>query len=144
MDAFQLLKHDHDEVKGLFKQIMDEHAVSTEVYSEISDELRVHMHSEEEYLYPLLENEEKVRDMVLEAYEEHAVAKELMKKLDRESLDEDHWLASIKVLNDIVEHHIEEEEKELFKKAKPILGKDQMREIADKIREEKMGLEEAA
>lgn len=143
MDTFELLKHDHNEVKALFKQILDNHAFDPNVYHQINYEMQLHMHAEEEYLYPVLENEEKTRDLILEAYEEHTVARDLMGKIDKSTQDEEKWLAKIKVLCDVFEHHVEEEEKDLFKLAKSIIGKEQDQEIADKIRQEKQEAEAA-
>lgn len=135
--VFDVLKQDHRNVQHLFGRILKEHKRSDETFNEIKQELRVHMAAEEKFLYPVLENNEKVKDMILESYEEHSVGKEMMEKLEHDSKDDAHWLAKVKVLNDVIEHHIGEEEGMMFPKAKNILSKQQSEEITGLIQQEK-------
>jgi hemerythrin superfamily protein len=134
---YDLLKLEHKDVKKLFKQIVENESYQENVYSQIKKALTLHMEGEEKLLYPRLENDEETRSSILEAYEEHAVAKKVMNDIE-DSSDNDARVAKVKVLSDVVDHHVEEEEGELFKKARKILSTDDEREIARKFMDEKM------
>ncbi|MCW4004511.1 MAG: hemerythrin domain-containing protein [Candidatus Bathyarchaeota archaeon] len=134
---YDLLKLEHKDVKKLFKQIVENESYQDNVYSQIKKALTLHMEGEEKLLYPRLENDEETRSSILEAYEEHDVAKKVMNDIE-DSSDNDARVAKVKVLSDVVDHHVEEEEGELFKKARKILSTDDEREIARKFMDEKM------
>jgi len=136
-DVFEILKNDHKLVKNLFQEIMKEKEKNEEIFAQLKSELEVHMEAEEKHLYPRLENEEKIRELILEAYEEHALGKELMGKLEGDPLDEEHWLTVIKVTSDVIDHHIEEEEKLMFPKAKQIIGREEQQSIAEAVMRQK-------
>lgn len=134
---YDLLKLEHKDVKKLFKQIVENESYQETVYSQIKKALTLHMEGEEKLLYPRLENDEESRLITLESYEEHDVAKKVMTDID-DATDDDAKVAKVKVLSDVVDHHVEEEEDELFKKAKKILSSDDEHEIAKKFIDEKM------
>lgn len=135
--VFEILKEDHKNVKGLFEQILKERERDEETFTEINRELQVHMTAEERHLYPVLENEEQTRDMILESYEEHNLGKELIEKLNSDSFDDERWLAKIKVLSDVIDHHIEEEEGLMFPKAKKLINKEDEQRILESVLQEK-------
>ena len=85
------------------------------------------------YFYPALRKKESF--MVLERYEEHELGKKLIYELDK---DDEHWMPKMGVLQEIIELHIDEEEKKIFPKAKEIISEDKERHIMDKIRDEKL------
>jgi hemerythrin-like domain-containing protein len=134
---FKMLKEDHEKVKELFSQIEEDGDMEMEdreeVFSRIKDELSIHMEGEEKFFYPVLEENGEAREKVLESYEEHHVAKTVLGEFGRMSPDDEHWMAKVKVLKEIVDHHVEEEEKEVFKLAKKMLDKEQTQEIARQI-----------
>jgi hemerythrin superfamily protein len=135
---YELLKEDHKNVKKLFKEILDEEQFKKNIFSQIKEELTVHMEGEEKLFYPKLENDDETHQMVLEAYEEHDAGKQVIKDLDKSAnLDEDRKLAKIKVLSDMIDHHIEEEENELFKGARKVLSKDDEMDIGRRFEEKK-------
>lgn len=138
MNIFQLLKDDHDHVKDLFKQMKRKKTQSPEqIFSEIRKELSVHLEGEEKLFYPLLEKEEATHEKTLEGWEEHHVTKLVLQELSKMQPTDERWHAKMSVLQELVEHHIEEEEGELFRKAKKVLAKDQAEEIAMKFEQEK-------
>ncbi len=136
-DLFSLLKEDHDKVKDLFEQIVDGEGESENIFSEIREELETHMEGEEKFFYPALEESDETREKVFESYEEHHVTKNVLGEFDGMGEDGDRWKAKVKVLKELVEHHIQEEEKEVFKLAKKALDKEQLQEIAGQIMENK-------
>lgn len=119
-----LLKQDHDEVKKLFKQFEEAKtpAQKEKIAREAIMELKIHATLEEEMFYPevrdFLGDEEDMIDLVDEALEEHHVAKLLMEELDQMHPEDERFEAKFLVLAESVKHHMEEEETELFPKAK--------------------------
>ena len=138
MDPFELLKADHRKVEELFTQL--ESASGKQkltVFGQIKTELELHTHIEEKIFYPALEEPEETHDLTLEAYEEHAVVKDLLKQLGRARTADDEWEAKAKVLQENVEHHVEEEENELFVKAESALDEEELEELGDRMEAEK-------
>ena len=138
MDPFELLKTDHRKVEQLFSQLESASGKrKLEVFKQIKTELELHTQIEEKILYPALEEPEETHDLALEAYEEHAVVKDLLKQLGRARTANDEWEAQAKVLQENVEHHVEEEENELFVKAQAAIGEEELAELGDRMEAEK-------
>jgi hemerythrin-like domain-containing protein len=138
MDPFELLKTDHRKVEQLFSQLESASGKrKLEVFKQIKTELELHTQIEEKIFYPALEEPEETHDLALEAYEEHAVVKDLLKQLGRARTANDEWEAQAKVLQENVEHHVEEEENELFEKAQAALGEEELEELGDRMEAEK-------
>src|SRR5687767_12524274 len=115
MDAFSLLKADHQKVAELFEQLESAGGPGKlRVFQQIKTELELHAGIEEKVFYPALEEPEETHELTLEAYEEHAVVKKLLNELGRARTANEEWQAKAKVLQENVEHHVEEEENELF------------------------------
>lgn len=132
---FEILKEDHQKVKKLFSQV---ESGSKEVFSQIEEELKVHMDAEEKFLYPALEKHDKeLKEKVLEAFEEHHVAKQSIKEISKVSQSDEHWKAKVSVLKEMIDHHVEEEEKTLFPMAKKALDKNTIQDITTKIQQAK-------
>ncbi len=132
MDALTLLKDDHDKLKKLLKEGEKKESVQDRRSSltEIAHEFRVHEKIEEEIFYPALKEHPRARDIVLEGYQEHHVVDVLLRELEGMPPSDERWAAKLKVLVENVEHHIEEEEDDMFKKAKKIFDGDQLEEMA--------------
>ena len=129
MNALDLLKEQHEEVSKLFKKFekLGEGAESEkrELFIMIADRLSAHATIEEQFFYPSIKTD-KSEDMVREAVEEHLAVKRIIADLlDMEPADEN-FDAKMKVLMENVEHHVEEEEDELFKMVRKILDDDQL------------------
>jgi hemerythrin superfamily protein len=123
-DAIALLTADHREVSELFEQfeqLGDRATTSKEkLKDKICKALIAHTTIEEEIFYPAVRAAEieEGEDMVDEAIVEHASAKDLIKQLQEMEPDDDLYDAKVKVLSEQIEHHVKEEEKEMFPKAK--------------------------
>lgn len=138
MDAFELLKKDHKKVSQLFKEIEAASAqTKKQIFARLKTELDIHANVEERIFYPALENKEEARDITLEAYEEHKVVKDLLAELESGNAPEDEWDAKLTVLKENVEHHVEEEEGELFSKARQALSKQEIEELGGEMEAEK-------
>jgi hemerythrin superfamily protein len=130
MDVLSLLEADHDEVKDLFKRIEKARGTrAREVWDEISSKLTLHEKLEETHFYPKLKEEKAAKDIVLESYEEHHVLDVLINEINALEPDDEAWEPKIKVLQENVEHHIEEEQEELFPKVRKIWSTEQRAEV---------------
>lgn len=142
MNAFELLKADHKKVAELFDQLDAATGnAKLDVFDHIKSELELHTHIEETIFYPALEKPEETHDLTLEAYEEHDVVKSLLGQLSKAKSADDEWQAKAKVLRDTVEHHVQEEEKELFAKAKAALSDKQIEALGEQMSAEKARLQ---
>ena len=141
MNAFTLLKADHEKVAGILETIEDttERAVKgrDEAFARLKAELDLHAMIEEEIFYPALEGTEEGREITLEAYEEHRLVKQLLAELEAEPKDTEEWTAKFTVLKENIEHHVEEEEGELFKKARQELSQEEIETLGDRLQEAK-------
>jgi hemerythrin-like domain-containing protein len=138
MDAFSLLKADHEKVAELFEQLETAGGqAKLRVFEQIKTELDLHAHIEEKIFYPALEKPKQTHDLTLEAYEEHDVVKKLLRELSRAKTANEEWEAKAKVLQENVEHHVEEEENELFTKASSVLSADDIEALGERMEEEK-------
>jgi hemerythrin-like domain-containing protein len=146
MNAFQLLKEDHQKVSGIFQQLepTTERAekTRTELFAKLKGELDVHAQIEETIFYPAIKQEAETREIVLEGFEEHHVIKILLKELDSLPVDTEQWTAKLKVLQENVEHHVEEEEGEMFQKARQVLSEEQIDQLGARMEEEKKRLQQ--
>lgn len=141
MDAIALLKADHDKVKKLLTELESttERGVKTraELFATIKGELMVHEAIEEEIFYPALKSHPKAKDIVLEGYEEHHVVDMLMGELERLDVSDETWGAKALVMKENIEHHIEEEEGEMFKQARRVFDRDELEELGGRMEERK-------
>src|SRR5215216_1720857 len=141
MNAFDILKEDHKKVSDLFEKLepTTERAIKTreELFAKLKMELDVHAHIEETILYPVLKEIEETRDITLEAIEEHRIVKVLLAELEEMPKGSEQWTAKLTVLKETVEHHVEEEEGEMFKQARSALSKEQIEQLTTRIQAEK-------
>ena len=84
-------------------------------------------------LYPALKEHPKAKDLVLEAYEEHNVVDMVMKEIEGVAYDDETWGAKLTVMKENVEHHIEEEETEMFKQARQVFSKEELTELGERM-----------
>jgi hemerythrin-like domain-containing protein len=137
MNAFELLKADHTKVNEIFEQLepTTERGVKTreELFNKLKQELTIHAQIEEKVFYPVLEEAGPTHEIVLEAYEEHNLVKQLLEELDAMPKDSEEWKAKLTVLQENVEHHVEEEEGEMFPKAKRVLTAEQIQQLGDEL-----------
>jgi len=141
MDAFTLLKNDHEKVSGIFEKIEATtdraEKTRTELFTQLKQELEIHTHIEETIFYPAIKQEAETREITLEGFEEHHVIKVLLKELEPMEVTSEQWDAKLKVLKENVEHHVEEEEEEMFKSARDVLSKDQIEDLGARMEAEK-------
>ena len=141
--AFELLKQDHRKVADLFSQA--EQATTDkqkqQLFEQIKAELENHTQIEETVLYPTLQKYEELKDYVLEAIEEHRQVKTLLQEIERLTNGSEKFDAKLKVMKENVEHHVEEEEKEMFPDAQKTLSKDELSALEQELETAKRSLQ---
>lgn len=144
MNAITLLEDDHKKVKKLLSEGEDttERATKTraDLLSEIRKEMDVHEAIEEEIFYPALKDHEKAKEIVLEGYEEHHVVDQILGELEAVPVEDETWAAKFKVMKENIEHHIEEEEGDMFKKARQVFSDDELETLGEKMQAHKAEL----
>jgi hemerythrin-like domain-containing protein len=145
MDALTLLKEDHEKVKKLLAQLDEstERATKTRttLLAKVKRELTIHETIEEEILYPTFKEQAKLKDIVLEGYQEHHVVDLVMAELVGVSPEDEQWGAKLSVMKENVEHHIEEEEGEMFKKARQLFDRSELEALGVRLEARKAELE---
>jgi hemerythrin-like domain-containing protein len=146
MDALSLLKEDHRKVKKLLAELekTTERGVKTrtELFATIKGELSVHETIEEEIFYPELKAHPNAKDIVLEGFEEHHVVDVLMGELEAMDVDDESWGAKAIVMKENIEHHIEEEEGEMFKAARQVFDRVELEELGRRMEQRKRSAQE--
>ena len=135
ISATVYLSGQHREVEALFEEIEkagDRAAKKKEkIFAMIADKLTAHAKIEELIFYPAAKEADE--DLVLEAAEEHANVKAMIRKLQRTEGSDETFDAKVKVLKELVSHHVKEEEQELFPKCRSALGDEALLEIGAKL-----------
>lgn len=135
MNAIELLKEDHQMALSLVGELesADNQAgtdpTQTENFNKLHQALKLHTRMEEEIFYPALENFDETKDMIEEAYQEHEQVDQLLVQLSSQSPNEEEFQESLAELRSDLEHHIEEEETEIFPQAEQLLGKQRLEEM---------------
>jgi len=153
MNVIDLLKSDHDKVEGLFDSFesakkSDSAGEKHQIVEQICRELDVHAEVEEELFYPAVERsaqggekDEKAESSVKESYEEHALVKTLVSELKGTSARDDGQLdAKVKVLEELVKHHVGEEEGTLMPRAKKLLSSEELDSLGARLEVRKQEL----
>jgi len=137
MDAVKLLKTDHEKMRSLLKDgestRENDRKARRLVFLRLRDDLLIHERMEEDVLYPALKSHPKARDIVLEGYEEHHVADLIVGELEETDYSDERWPAKWKVLKESLEHHMEEEESDMFPKAKKIFDDDELEALGARM-----------
>jgi hemerythrin superfamily protein len=120
MDGLELLKQDHQAVKDLFDQIDDaeDGKQRKKLFDQIDTQLNIHAHIEETVFYPEMQKIDQLKDMVEEALAEHQEVKTLLEEIEGLDPEAEQFSASLEELMENVEHHVAEEEDEMFPKVR--------------------------
>lgn len=139
MDVFTLLKQDHQQVAALMEQVeaTEAPAQRQQLFNQIKQALDVHAHIEETIFYPVLKQAAETRDITLEAYDEHQDIKDLLTQLAGMPPDDEEWTDTFDELKQTIEHHVDEEENEMFVKARDVLSPQQLEDLGTRMQQEK-------
>jgi hemerythrin-like domain-containing protein len=140
-NAITLLEEDHRRMEDLLKQGEDTGEQATAKRATLLDtitrELDLHEMIEEKIFYPALQAHPEARDLVLEGYQEHHVADVLVRELHECAKDDERWGAKFKVLKENLEHHIDEEEGEMFRTARRIFSQEELNALGARMQQMK-------
>jgi hemerythrin-like domain-containing protein len=142
-EFFKLLKQDHIEVKDILEQLDEtsENGATTkkreQLFQQLKEELVPHMKAEEGVFYTPLMEKKEAREDALEGMEEHHVSELVLKELDKMPKGDDKWAAKMRVFKELVDHHIKDEESNIFKSAKKAFDRDERHTIMTKFEQEK-------
>jgi hemerythrin HHE cation binding domain-containing protein len=142
MDALAMLEAEHGKMRKLLAELeaTTDRAVKTrqELFATIKGELTLHEVIEEEIFYPELKSHPKAEDIVLEGYEEHHVVDLLMGELEQLDVEDETWGPKAKVMQENVEHHMEEEEGDMFKKARQVFDKAELEDLGRRMEQRRI------
>ncbi|HBG27054.1 MAG: hypothetical protein A2Y10_01605 [Planctomycetes bacterium GWF2_41_51] len=141
MQIFETLKKDHKKVLDLLEKLehSSQRASKTrhENYLILKKELLEHMHGEENTFYKFLLENEDLKELLYEAYEEHRTVRLALPDLEAKEVTDEQWKPILSVIGEMVKHHINEEEKELFKEAKSFINHEDDERLVSEFEESK-------
>jgi len=141
MDIFDVITSDHEKVKKTLDQMQQTSIRATskreQLLEKLNGDLLPHMYAEEQFFYQILLDETSEQEHVYEAIEEHRAAKVVLADLTDAAADDPRWLARLKVLKELIEHHIEEEESQLFEFARKVIDEERSSSVGRKFKEMK-------
>jgi hemerythrin-like domain-containing protein len=137
MNAITLLTDEHAAMKKLLTELESttERGVKTreELFGRIKADLTLHEIIEEEIFYPALKEHPKAKEIVLEGYEEHNVVDMIVGEMEVLAFDDETWGAKAKVMQENIEHHMEEEEGDMFKNARQVFDESELEELGERM-----------
>jgi hemerythrin superfamily protein len=131
--ATTLLQKQHRKVKAAFRKLQNRRTASLEILRELANDLAAHMAIEQEIFYPAVR--ELDEDLALESYEEHSLAELAMKRLLGTELNDESFVARVTAAKELIEHHADEEEEELFPKVEKKLGQERLAQLGREMQE---------
>jgi predicted DNA-binding protein len=141
MDVFELIRSDHEKIKEIMEKLQDtsNRAAKTreKLLRDLQEGIVPHMYAEENYFYQLVLDESGETLPLYEALEEHRVAKASLADLDQTGLEDPRWLAKAKVLKELIDHHIEEEEDQVFRIARDVIDDQRAMSVGERFQEMK-------
>jgi len=145
-DAIALLKEDHETMRELLSKLEEaEGQARQSTLKTIEHELKVHTQIEEDIFYPAFREaaeKEDDKELYFEALEEHHVVDLVLPEIKETAPDAEEFPAKAKVLKDLVEHHAEEEETEMFPRARKLMDRAQLMELGQQLAQAKASLNE--
>jgi hemerythrin-like domain-containing protein len=146
-DAIALLKEDHRKVRALLSELEDTteraSAKREELLATIEQELTIHTKIEEDIFYPAFRDaaeKKDDKDLYYEAVEEHHVVDLVLPEIKETDADSEEFGAKAKVLKDLVEHHAEEEETEMFPRAQKLMDREELIRLGGELAQAKESL----
>ncbi len=133
MKATELLKKQHRVVEAIFKKLEDGKGDAQALVQELSNNLSSHMAIEQNIFYPAVKSVKK--DLVAEGYEEHSVAELALKRLRATKSSAPSFKAKVTCLKELIEHHVEEEEEEMFPAVEKKLGAERLNALGEEMEE---------
>ena len=143
IDVLEILQSQHAEVDQLFEQIEGGEGDRAALFDELADKIAAHSTVEERIFYPAA-MDVKTEDLLREAVEEHLSAKRVIADILESDPSDPQFSAKVKVLQEQIEHHVKEEETELFPKVQKLFSKDELEDLAVVMQDTAEDLEKGA
>jgi hemerythrin-like domain-containing protein len=142
MDAIELLKTDHREVEELLKRITDleeeDGEERGELFEQLVPKLKAHETIEQEIFYPAAkEAGEEAEEIVSHSYVEHHLVDVLIGEIGELAPGEEEWTAKAHVLKELIQHHVDEEQDELFPATRTGLGRERLQQLGEEMQARK-------
>jgi iron-sulfur cluster repair protein YtfE (RIC family) len=134
MLATKLLEKQHRKVEAIFAKLESDSPDAETLLTELANDLAAHMTIEQEIFYPAIQNID--REQVFESYEEHALAEVALKRLLAADPSAEEFKARVTALKELIEHHVKEEEEELFPQVEKELGEEKLKELGTQMHEQ--------
>ncbi len=146
MLIYEVLKKDHQKLQNIMDEIdetanqpaAEQESGRSKLLGTMKNILLAHAKTEEAIFYKSIIDQPATHDLTMEALEEHKQAERLLLELEDLAPGDERWMSKFKTLRAGIEHHIEEEEKEMFKKAKKVLTKDEAEEMGSEFKDLKV------
>jgi hemerythrin superfamily protein len=133
MKIYNAIKQDHDIQRDLCDKISNTSGDTEErreLWKKLKKELEVHAVAEERYFYSPLVDSDEMQEDARHGMAEHHEMDELIEEINKTDMSSPHWLATVKKLIEKVEHHLDDEEKDFFDKAKNLYSEDEAESLA--------------
>ncbi len=139
MNAVEMLVDDHNQLKKLFGKVRETESEKEKrnLFEQIKTVLDAHTHIEEEVFYPAVREKEEIEDIVMEGIQEHHQADLFIREIENLAGGSDVFVPKLQVLMEGVEHHIDEEEKEMFPKVRDQFSGSELDEMASRMQKAK-------
>lgn len=147
LDIYKRLKNDHDNQRGLMDSIAETSGDSGErrqLYALLKNELVAHANAEEQTFYAKLIHEPKGQEQARHSVSEHKEMDDLIEELEDTDMSSSGWLSKFKKLKEEVEHHVDEEEKEVFALSRKLISESEAHDLADEFNTRKLKERDAA
>lgn len=142
MNPFEMLRDEHRTARGLVESLSsgDDDARREELFQKLSTQLDVHAQIEEDHFYPALRDEIGADDALEDGREEHDKIRALLESMSGQSIGSEDWNESLALLRKTLDHHVKEEEDEVFPLAEAMVSRSFMREVAAAMERERSRL----
>jgi iron-sulfur cluster repair protein YtfE (RIC family) len=132
MDATKLLEKQHRKVEAIFKKLEKGSSEASALVEQLANDLAAHMAIEQDIFYPAVQSVD--RDLISESFEEHALAEVALKRLLATDPEAEEFKARVTALKELIEHHVKEEETEMFPKVRKALGDERLAKLAKEMK----------
>lgn len=135
MDIYNYLKNDHQTVSKLFENILATKSLDKrkKLFEELKADLILHSETEHDTFYKAIRTHKETKEIIEHADEEHKNITDFLEKLQRLSIEGEKWMEKFGELKYAVEHHVKEEEEDIFKKAKKVLSAEEAKQLAKQM-----------
>jgi hemerythrin superfamily protein len=139
MDIYEVLTEDHREVQKMLNRLAgtSENAVKTreKTFGELKEALIAHSKAEDKVFYSTIDHDQG-HELVDEARHEHQEVEQLLEEMSKLDVSSRDWSDKLRTLKESVEHHVEEEEQQIFKEAHRLIDEDEADSMGDEMEEE--------